>query len=144
MKITNNPYLMKEGIRGSYNAFNMEELRTKVWELIEPIYSAKNQNLTDNYNNAKANALGSDDLVKVALAAFENRVETIIIEAEKIISGKVDLKTGTVKFGDIEDAGIEDILDDLAEFVMKKKGKVVVLSKEKMPSETGVAAIYRY
>src|SRR5665648_3068 len=144
MKITNNPYLMKEGIRGSYNAFNMEELRTKVWELIEPIYSAKNQNLTDNYNNAKANALGSDDLAKVAMAVFENRVETIILEAEKIIPGKVNLEMGTVKFGNLEDAGTEDVLDDLAEFVMKKKGKVVVLPKEKMPSETGVAAIYRY
>lgn len=144
MKIANNPYLMKEGIRGAYNAFNMEELKTKVWELIEPIYSAKNQNLTDNYNNAKANDLGSDDLAKVAMATFENRVETIIIEAGKIIPGKVDLKTGDVKFGDIEDPGIDDILDDLAEFVMKKKGKVVVFPKEKMPSETGVSAIYRY
>jgi len=144
MKITNNPYLMKEGIRGFYNAFNMEELKAKVWELIEPIYAAKHQNLTDNYNNAKANALGSDDLAKVALAVIENRVETIILEAEKIIPGKVNLELGTVKFGNLEDTGTEDVLDDLAEFVMKKKGKVVVLSKEKMPSETGVAAIYRY
>jgi len=144
MKITNNPYLMKEGIKGSYNAFNLEDLNNKVWELIEPIYSEKNKSLTEKYNNAKANDLGSDDLEKVALAAMENRVETIIIEAEKIIPGKVDSKTGTVKFGDIEDAGTDDILDDLAEFVMKKKGKVVVLPKEKMPTGTGVAAIYRY
>lgn len=144
MKLTNNPYIMKDGIRGSYHAFNKEELKTKAWELIEPIYTAKNQNLIDHYNHAKANDLGSDDLVNVAFATFENRVETIILEEGKIIPGHVDLKTGAVKFGDIEHPNTDDILDDLAEFVMKKKGKVVVLPKEKMPSETGISAIYRY
>ncbi len=144
MKITNNPYLMKEGIKGAYNAFTMDELKVKVWELVEPIYSAKNKSLAEKYSNAKANDLGSDDLLKVALAAVENRVETLFLEAEKIIPGKVDLQTGTVRLGDLEKPDTDDVLDDLAEFVMKKKGKVVVLPKEIMPSTTGIAAIYRY
>ncbi len=144
MKISNNPYLMKEGIRAAYNAFTMDELKTKVWMLMEPIYLAKNQNLVEKYNNAKAKDLGSDDLLEVALAVKENRVETLLLEAEKIIPGKVDMETGTVTLGELEKPDTDDILDDLAEFVMKKKGNVVVLPKEIMPSKTGIAAIYRY
>lgn len=33
---------------------------------------------------------------------------------------------------------------DLGELVLKKGGNVVIVSKDKMPSPTGVAAIYRY
>lgn len=37
-----------------------------------------------------------------------------------------------------------DILDDLAELVLSGNGTVLVFDKEAMPSDTGIAAIYRY
>ena len=39
---------------------------------------------------------------------------------------------------------VDDLLDDLVEMVFNSKGHVVLLPKERMPSTTGVAAIYRY
>ena len=39
---------------------------------------------------------------------------------------------------------IDDLLDDLGELVAKKGGVVMVLPAERMPSRTGLAAIYRY
>jgi hypothetical protein len=144
MKVSKNSYLMEHGIKGSYDSFKMEQLKEKAWEIIEPIYLEKTQNLVNGFENAKANSLGSDNLSQIARATFENRVETILIEADKIISGKIDDNTGQIEYGNINDPDLDDILDDLAEFVLKKRGEVVVLPKERMPSETGVAAIYRY
>jgi hypothetical protein len=35
-------------------------------------------------------------------------------------------------------------VDDMGELVIKMGGQVMVLPKDKMPSETGLAAIFRY
>ena len=58
--------------------------------------------------------------------------------------GKIDYKSGRIKFGEINSLECDDILDDLAEFVLLNGGAVFILSKGKIPSTTGVAAIYRY
>jgi hypothetical protein len=143
-KISHNSYLIEEGIKGSYDSFEMEQLTEKAWEIIEPIYLEKTQNLVNSFENAKANSLGSDELAQITSAAFDNRVETILIEADKIIPGKIDDNTGKIELGKIKDPDFDDVLDDLAELVLKRRGKVAVLPKERMPSDTGVAAIYRY
>ena len=143
-KISHNPYLIEESIKDSYDSFENKQLMEGVWEIIEPIYLEKTQNLVNSFKNAKANSLSSDDLAQITSADFENRVETILIEADRIIPGKIDYNDGKIELGDITDPDFDDILDDLAELVLKKRGEVIVLPKERMPSDTGIAAIYRY
>jgi hypothetical protein len=143
-KISHNPYLMEEAIKGSYDAFEAEQLKEKVWQIIEPIYLEKIQDLVNSFENAKANSLGSDNLDQITMAVIENRVGTIMIEDERIIPGKIDKNTGKIELGNIKDPDFDDVLDDLAEMVLKKRGEAAVLPKEEMPSSTGVAAIYRY
>jgi hypothetical protein len=36
------------------------------------------------------------------------------------------------------------MLDDLGELVIKKGGQIVIVPTERMPTRTGIAAIYRY
>ncbi len=141
--ISHNPYLIAEGINASYAALEKEQLSCKAIEVIEHINSEKTLELTQSYEKAEAESLGSSDIAQVAKAACESRVETILIEEDKIIPGNIQ-NAGDVMFGDIDDPDIDDILDDLAVLVLRKKGHVVVLPKDKMPSITGVAAIYRY
>ncbi len=112
-------------------------------EIIEPIYQEKIKDLIDSFETAKANLLGSDDLVKVTKAVFENRVKIIFVEADKIIPGKIN-DSGEILVGQIQDVDFDDLLDDIAELVLKNRGEVVILSKEQIPGDTGVAAIYRY
>jgi hypothetical protein len=38
----------------------------------------------------------------------------------------------------------DDVLDDLAEMVLRQDGHVLILPDNAMPTDTGVAAIYRY
>ncbi len=142
--ISHNPLLMKEGIKTAYDTLSIEELRENVWGKIEPLYLEKTKLLIDNYEMAKSKFLGSDDLAQIARAALENNISTLMIEADKIIPGKINLDTGELIRGDLDNPEFDDILDDLAEMVFKNKGEVVVLPKERMPSDTGAAAIYRY
>jgi hypothetical protein len=39
---------------------------------------------------------------------------------------------------------VDDLLDDLGELALKKGGQVVIVPQERMPTKTGIAAIYRF
>jgi len=143
-EISNNPYLMEEGIKASYDSLDMGQLNKKAWDIIEPVYLEKTRKLINSFNDAKANLLGTDDLVQVGRAIFEKRVKTILIEADRIIPGKYDFSTGILELGNIDNPDYGDILDNMVKSVLRDKGEVVVLPKERMPSDTGVAAIYRF
>lgn len=142
--ISSNPYLLENGIKASIDSLDMEKIREKAWEIMQPFYLARTAEIVQTFENARANLSGSDDIEEITRAAFENRVALVMIEDERIIPGKIDDNKGDVQLGDIEDPYCGDLLNDLAELVLKKGGEVLVLPGERMPGKTGVAAIYRY
>jgi len=142
-QISKNPYLLNNGIDCSYESLKSEQLTENALKIIEPIYQKKIKDLADSYETAKSNSLGSDNLVRIAKAAFENRIKTFFIEENKIVPGKIgDL--GEIISGSMQDVECDDLLDDIAELVLKSKGEVIILTEEQMPGNTGAAAIYRY
>jgi len=57
----------------------------------------------------------------------------------------LDVKLGNVeKRPSIDDPGVDDVLDDLAEAVLRTKGDVVVVPADRMPTRTGLAGVLRY
>lgn len=145
-KVSKNPNLMDKEVRVDYESLDMDELRKRVWEEIEPLYIEKTKKLVDRFKEAQAQFLGSDDIAQVAKAIVENRVDTILIESDKSIPGKLNKEDGSLEFSkEDENKEIEeDILGDLAEMVLETGGEIVMLPKDRMPTETGVAAIYRF
>lgn len=142
--ISNNPYLQKEGIKIAYDAVSKEELKELAWKVIEPIYLEKTRKLVDKYESARVREKATDQIAEIARAAIANRIECILIESDRLYPGRVNMETGELETKDLHDPEIDDILDDLAEIVFRNKGEVVVLPKERMPTDLGVAAIYRY
>ena len=142
--LSDNPYLIEEGVDYSYDSLEPEQLQGKVLEIIKSLDQKKTEMMIEAYKKAEAESMGSSDLLQVTKAAYEGRVETILLEENRIESGKIDCNTGKIKSGDIDNPDNGDILDGLAELVLKKGGNVIMISKDKMPSPTGVAAIYRY
>jgi len=61
------------------------------------------------------------------------------------VPGRLDAATGVVlEPGDLAHPEVDDMLDDLAERVLKTGGEVIMVPPERMPSKTGLAAIYRF
>ncbi len=142
-KISHNPLLLKTGINASPDAMTLEQLRQKAWQTLEPQYIAQQAQWADEFGSATGKGLGSDQLDKVAKAAAEGRVSRLLIEAERQIPGSLE-SNGTISHANLKDPQIDDLLDDLGELVEKMGGQVHVLSTDRMPSSTGLAAIYRY
>ena len=100
--------------------------------------------LIEQFENARAQEKGSDDINQVARAAAENRISQILIESDRIIPGKVNGETGELTPGELDNPVVDDLLDDLAELIIKNMGEVIILPKDRMPTNSGIAATYRY
>jgi len=144
-KVSKNPLLLSKGIAINPSSVSPNQLAKMAWEVMEPEYNLELDNLVERFEQAKANGKGSDDYKEVAVAAVEGRVDTLIVEADRIIPVRItNLVTGNTQKKDLSNPKVDDLLDDMGELVIKMGGRVMVLPTEKMPSETGLAAIFRY
>ena len=144
-KVNKNPLLLTNGIEINPSSVSAEKLADMAWEIMEPEYNLKLESLVALFEQSRANGKGSDDYKQVAVAAVEGRIDTLIVEADRIIPVRItNLVTGNTQKKDMLDPKVDDLLDDMGELVMKMGGEVMVLPAGKMPSDTGLAAIYRY
>ncbi len=145
-EVSHNPHLLADGIDVHPEALDsLDELRQRAWQVLEPRYEARLAALAEDFGTARAQKMGDDVLPQVARAAAAGRVKTLLIEAQRRVPGRLDMQTGRVDLsGDLGDAHTDDLLDDLGELVSSLGGAVVVMPSVRMPSTTGVAAIYRF
>ena len=142
--VSRNPFLMSAGIDTDPNALTLDELRGRTWQIIEPYYLERLAGLVETFGSAQANGLGSDDLAEVAASAVGGRVATLLVEAERHIPGRVDTVSGEIEFDELANPVVDDLLDDIAERVLGTRGQVVIVPAERMPTRSGLAAIYRF
>ena len=144
-KVSKNPLLLPNSIAINPSSVSSDQLAKMAWEIMEPEYNQKLDNLVERFEQARANGKGSDDYKEVAVAAVEGRVDTLIVEADRIIAARVtNLVTGNTQKKDMKNPRVDDLLDDMGELVIKMGGQVMVLPTDKMPSTTGLAAMFRY
>ncbi|MBN1237404.1 MAG: hypothetical protein JXB36_02830, partial [Gammaproteobacteria bacterium] len=74
----------------------------------------------------------------------QGRVETLLVEAARHMPGRLDAASGAVLVDELANPEVDDALDDLAELVMRQGGEIIVVPAERMPAETGLAAVFRY
>lgn len=127
-EVSHNPFLYEMGIEADPAALTAADLCERAWSVIEPEFRARLKKHAETYGAAHARALASDDYEYVANAAAASRVETLLVEADRIIPGP----------------GGDDLLDDLAELVLQRGGRVVVVPAADMPTTTGLAATFRF
>ncbi len=143
-KVSHNPFLIEPGINVNADTLSLEELRAHAWENIQPYYLARLAGLVDDFNLQRSRGLGSDDPAEVAKAAVEGRVSVLLVEADRKLPGQIDASSGAIRYEGLISADLSDVLDDVAEAVLRTKGDVVIVPAERMPSQTGLAAVYRY
>ncbi len=143
-EVSHNPFLMADGIKKNPDSLSLDELRAAAWEIVGPVYLQRLAKLVEDFETARSRQQGSDDLAQVAQAVAVGRVGALLVEDNRQIPGKIDRATGILQPGELSDPAVDDVLDDLAETVLRMKGVVVVVPRERMPSATGVAATYRF
>lgn len=143
-QLSRNPFLLNRGLPMDVRALSVDALRGRAWEIVADYHHGRTRALIEEYATAAAKGLGSDDLNEAAGAALTGRVAALIVEADRHIGGRLDPHTGQVALDSTERPDVDDVLDDIAVAVMRSRGKVTVVPKSLMPSDSGLAVIYRY
>ncbi|CAM2970449.1 baeRF3 domain-containing protein [Flavobacterium frigoris] len=143
-KVSNNLSLLPSGIDVNPKSVETDELVKHAWKVMEPYYNENIAKICNEYDQAKSKDTASDNISEVAVAAAAGKVDTLLIESEIQIPGKIINETGSIEKGDLANPEVDDLLDDLGELVTKMGGKVMIIPHEKMPTKTGVAGLFRY
>lgn len=144
--VSQNPALIEQAVDGNPDAFSADALREAAWKAMEPRYLARLAGLSETFQTAQAHRKGTADLSDAARAAVEGRVATLLVEAERVEPGRLDPATGAiVSLTDpLDDPGVGNMLDDVAELVLRTGGEVVVVPADRMPTASGLAATYKF
>lgn len=143
--LSRNPMLLPVGVDVDPGALTTDQLRQRAWIAVEPLYLARLAALTDEFEAARAAGRAVTEVAEAAREAAAGRIGTLLLESGRIIPGKLDLRQGRVeKKPSINDPSVDDVLDDLAEVVLRMKGDVVVVPADRMPTKTGLAGVLRY
>jgi hypothetical protein len=142
--LSHNPYLADEEISVDPRHISNDELRHLAWSALEPRWARKLDDTVARYEEYRSKSLGDDDPVIVARAAAEGRVSSMLLDSDRYYPGSVDLDTGRIFPSKEGDATSEDVLEEIAMLVLDHGGEVLVLPSDRMPSLTGLAALFRY
>lgn len=143
-RVSQNPYLATEAIDVHPDSISIDALQERAWEIMLPRYLERLAGLVNAFADARSKGLGTDDLAEAAEAVIGGRIATLLIEADRIIPGRIDNDTGKIEYDKLEHPEVDDLLDDLGELVVRTGGEVIIVPKERMPTQTGIAATYRF
>ncbi|MCE9631701.1 MAG: hypothetical protein K8S94_13420 [Planctomycetia bacterium] len=152
--LSKNDLLLEDHVAKDPHLMSNAELAAAV----TPVFVAAAQARVDrelcDFARARDRDLAATDLADVGRAAVAGRVATLLFEADRLEAGRFDRTTGAVAFDgaasrDPSRSGgrpleAEDLYGALAETVLLHGGTVMPLPRIAMPTESGVAAIYRY
>jgi hypothetical protein len=143
-EVSRNPSLIPVAIDADPAALSADDLRARAWDLVLPFYLERLAGFTDRFNASKGDGGSSDDPAEIGRAAAAGRIATLLVDADRVVPGRFVPETGAIEFARPEDPGVDDLLDDLAEHTLRTGGEVVIVPPDRMPSATGLAAIYRF
>lgn len=138
------PTLLDESIDKPVESMGEKELLERAVRIIEGIQETRIRERLGRFGDEAVQGRASADPREIGHALAERKVETLFVEQDKLIPGSFDPETGSLSYGaDMLDAS-DDLTDDLAQATYAQGGDVFVLPHDRMPAETGVAALYRY
>lgn len=145
-EISRYPNVAPVGVEGSFDGTSTDDLHGKAWPVVSSHLENLDAEAIDEYHKLRDRKLASEILTEVAQAAVQGRVRKLFLAEQKKLFGKIDTVSGEVLLHGPQQTGPEDddVLDDLAEAVLKRAGEVFLIEKSRMPRDSAAAAIFRW
>ncbi len=96
------------------------------------------------YSERENEGRATTDVATAARAATFGAVDTLVVDIDEVVVGRVDEETGEVKFGDQDGANSYGIVDEIAGRTLATGGRVIGERRTDIPGGGSLAAILRY
>ena len=146
-RISTIPHLLDEGIEKDIGGIEAPELLADAKAVIEHVREARATELLEKFGDAEAHGGASSDLKAIGLALVERKVRALFLAEGAYIPGGFDEQTGEVFLFEREPHGRfqgPELADGFVRAALAQDADVFELPAEKIPGDSGIAALYRY
>lgn len=139
--------LAAEGVEASVMDWPADRIHEAAWPFAEKAALQKVQRALELWERAYGSGKGELDLANLGRLSVAGRVRLLLTERDRRMWGTLDRDTGALEL--LQEGGEDpgnhavELLDELAELVILRGGKALVLSADRMPTDTGAAAVLR-
>jgi len=145
-KVSEYANIMKAGITGGPEHLRPEELQEQAWPIVEAYFRQETEKAVEQYQQRAGTEQATDNVEGIVAAAFNGRVDKLVLSVEAQVWGSFNPDTGKV----IRGSNGQDkqnnlaLLDFAAMKTLQNGGTVYTLPQDEMPTDSPVAAVFRY
>ncbi|MCC6870038.1 MAG: hypothetical protein IT522_14565 [Burkholderiales bacterium] len=111
---------------------------------LDQIYAEEIARLAALFATRENEGRATTDVAQAARAATYGAVDTLLVDMDNTVPGRVDDATGAVSFEATPDAVNYGVVDEIARRVLQAGGRVFAVRKADIPRQGDLAAILRY
>ncbi|RJP51034.1 MAG: hypothetical protein C4583_09575 [Anaerolineaceae bacterium] len=145
-KVSGYQNIMEEGITGNPERLRPEELQEQAWRIVETHFQQETKKTVEQYQQLASTDKATDNVEEIVAAAFNGRVDKLIVSVEHQIWGAFNPKDGKVTRSSNGQSKKHNLalLDFTAMNTLQNGGTVCTLPQNEMPTDSPIAAVFRY
>lgn len=145
-RVSDYAHIMPEGITGSPEHLLPETLQEQAWPIVELHFRQETEKIMAAYQQLADTDTASDNVEEIVAAAFNGRVDRLVVAVDTQVWGNFNRDTGEVVY--YQDGQRKEdylpLLDFAAMQTLQNGGTVFALSQDEMPTKSAIAAVFRY
>jgi hypothetical protein len=138
------PHLLEAGISGSPDRTSTEELHTRAWALVEPLFARARDQAAAAYRGALGTGRASGSLEEVLTAAEAGRIHVLFVPTGAHVVSASHGSAGLAHADGGQELGGGDPIEEAVVRTMLNGGTVYAVPEREMPDRVPVAALLRY
>jgi hypothetical protein len=145
-KVSEYAHIMEAGITGGPEHLRPEELQEQAWPIVEAHFRQEMEKAVEQYQQLASTDQATDNVDEIVAAAFNGRVDKLVLSVEAQVWGAFNHETGKVTLSANGQSKQNNLmLIDLAAMkTLQNGGTIYALSQAEMPTDSPIAAVFRY
>jgi hypothetical protein len=136
-------HIFEKGVKKNPEDMNKNELKQSTWEIIEPHFKKTKEEALNKFNDLSSTDKTSDDLIKVAQASYQGRVESLFIPKNKEKWCMINEDGMIIELSDEWKPKLTSLYNYSTVHTVGNGGHVFILSEDEMPKDKEIAAVLR-
>ncbi len=142
--ISSYPHTADMVIGGNAERTPDHELAASAREILDALNSERLSTLSALYVKRESQGRATGDIAQAARAATFGAIDTLIVDMNDTVPGRVDEESGVVTFADHAGADSYGVIDEIVSRAMKSGATIVSARREDIPGGGSLAAIQRF
>jgi hypothetical protein len=133
-----------ESLGGSADHTPDHVLASEARGVLDRLYAARIADLAKLFSEREGQGRATTDIASAASAATFGAIDTLIVDIDAVVPGRVDDETGAVTFATADDAITYGVVDEIVSRALRSGARIVAARKDDVPGNGPLAAILRY